>query len=109
MFIMEYAEKILPVLHSWQKIMQREPSLFNRMAKRMQDKINKAIPEKVHSVITTRKPLQYASLEIREARVEEKIKFYQTTSAAEGAVTGAGGILLGLADFPLLLTLKLKM
>jgi hypothetical protein len=123
---MEYAEKILPVLHSWQKTMQREPSLFNRMAKRMQDKINKAIPEKVHSVITTtikqmiravlfgaelttRKPLQYASLEIREARVEEKIKFYQTTSAAEGAVTGAGGILLGLADFPLLLTLKLKM
>ena len=59
--------------------------------------------------LTTRKPLQYASLEIREARVEEKIKFYQTTSAAEGAVTGAGGILLGLADFPLLLTLKLKM
>jgi uncharacterized protein (DUF697 family) len=30
-------------------------------------------------------------------------------AAAEGGVTGAGGILLGLADFPLLLSIKLKM
>ena len=97
---------------AWQKTMQGEPSLFNRMAKRMQDKINKAIPEKVHWVITTTikqmiravlfgaeltagRSLQHASLEVREAKVEQKIKFYQTTSAAEGAVTGAGGILLG--------------
>ena len=29
-------------------------------------------------------------------------------AAAEGAGTGAGGILLGLADFPLLLTIKIK-
>jgi len=123
---MEYEEKILPGLKTWQKTMQREPSLLNRMSKRLQDKMNKVIPEKVHQVITTTikqmiravlfgaelttgKPLQNASLEVREARVEEKIKFYRTTSAAEGAITGAGGILLGLADFPLLLSLKLKM
>ena len=29
-------------------------------------------------------------------------------AAAEGAGTGAGGILLGLADFPLLLTIKIN-
>ena len=29
-------------------------------------------------------------------------------AAAEGAGTGAGGILLGLADFPLLLGIKIK-
>jgi hypothetical protein len=96
------------------------------MAKRMQDKMNRIIPEKVHKVITTaikqmirtvlfgaeittRKPLQNASLEVREARVDERIKFYKTTAAAEGGITGAGGILLGLADFPLLLGLKLKL
>jgi hypothetical protein len=123
---MEYEEKILPVLKTWQKAMQREPSLLNKVAKRMQDKVNKVIPEKVHRIITTTlkqmiravlfgaevttgAPLQTASLEVREAKVEERIKFYQTTSAAEGAITGAGGILLGLADFPLLLGLKLKM
>ena len=39
----------------------------------------------------------------------ERIKFYRNTAAAEGALTGAGGILLGLADFPLWLSLKMKM
>jgi hypothetical protein len=123
---MDQEEKILPGLKAWQKAMQRDPSVFNVVAKHMQDKMNKAIPEKVHNVITTTikqmirivlfgaeittaKPLQNASLAVREAKVEERIKFYRTTSAAEGALTGAGGILLGLADFPLLLGLKMKM
>lgn len=39
----------------------------------------------------------------------ERIKFYRNTAAVEGGITGAGGILLGLADFPLLLALKLKL
>jgi len=123
---MDHEEKILPGLKAWQRAMQRDPTVFNVVAKHMQDKMNNAIPEKVHSVITTTikqmirivlfgaeittaKPLQNASLEVREAKVEERIKFYRTTSAAEGAITGAGGILLGLADFPLLLGLKMKM
>lgn len=33
---------------------------------------------------------------------------YKKIAAAEGAGTGAGGILLGLADFPLLLGIKIK-
>jgi hypothetical protein len=49
------------------------------------------------------------SLEESDKAVEEKIKFYQNTAAAEGAVTGAGGLLLGLADFPLLIAIKLKL
>lgn len=121
-----YEEKILPELRAWQKTMQRKPSALNKLSKRMQDKINSLIPEKAHQIITTTikqmirgvlfgaelttaKPLQNESLEVREARIKERIKFYQTTSAAEGAVTGAGGILLGLADFPLLLALKIKL
>jgi uncharacterized protein (DUF697 family) len=48
-------------------------------------------------------------LEEREIKVKEKIRFYRNTAAAEGAITGAGGILLGLADFPIWLTLKIKM
>jgi hypothetical protein len=38
----------------------------------------------------------------------EKLNFYKKAAAASGAGTGAGGILLGLADFPLLLSLKMK-
>jgi uncharacterized protein (DUF697 family) len=58
---------------------------------------------------TTQQPLSGATLEERELRVSKRIKFYSTTAAAEGAITGAGGILLGLADFPLWLALKMKM
>ena len=113
-------------LRKWQKQMQRKPSLLNRMSKGMQNKINSLIPEKVHnaitttikqivkvvlfgSKITTESPRTQGSLEVREAVAEEKIKFYRKTAAIEGGVTGAGGILMGLADFPLLLGIKLKM
>jgi hypothetical protein len=37
------------------------------------------------------------------------LKKYKHSAAAEGGITGAGGILLGLADFPILLGIKLKM
>ncbi len=113
-------------LRKWQKKMQRKPSLINRMSKGMQNKINNMIPEKVHTAITTTikqmvkvvlfgskitsdPPRTEGSLEVREAVVEEKIKFYRKAAAIEGGVTGAGGILMGLADFPLLLGIKLKM
>lgn len=113
-------------LRKWQKKMQRKPTLLNRMSKGMQNKINNMIPEKVHTAITTTikqmvkvvlfgskitsdPPRKEGSLEVREAVVEEKIKFYRKAAAIEGGVTGAGGILMGLADFPLLLGIKLKM
>jgi len=122
----QYEEKALHELKAWQKAMLHKPTLLNKMAKNMQDRMNRIIPEKVHKVITTAikqmirtvlfgaelttgKPLQNASLEVKEARIDERIKFYMTTAAAEGGITGAGGILLGLADFPLLLGLKLKL
>ena len=106
--------------------MLRRPSFFNKLSKKTQDKINSWIPEKVHNAVTvaikqmirgvlfgakytTADPLRNASLETREARVEEKIKFYRTTAAVEGGITGAGGILLGLADFPILIALKIKL
>src|SRR5207244_11091475 len=37
------------------------------------------------------------------------IKIYRNTASAEGAITGAGGFWLGLADFPILVAIKLKM
>lgn len=106
--------------------MRGRPSLVNKLAKRMQDKINSYIPEKVHQAITatikqmvravlfgseltTRKPYPFTSLQLTESIVLERINFYRKAAAAEGGITGAGGFLLGMADFPLLLGLKLKM
>ena len=106
--------------------MLRYPGFFNNLSKKTQDKINSWIPGKIHNAVTlaikqmirgvlfgakytTADPLRNASLEIRETRIEEKIKFYRTTAAVEGGITGAGGLLLGLADFPLLIALKIKL
>lgn len=113
-------------LHQWKLRMQRKPSFTGQLAKKLQVRINRVIPEKVHIAITTAIkhmtravcfgaeyttpwPMGSGSLEAREIRIRERIKFYRNTAAAEGAITGAGGILLGLADFPLWLTLKMKM
>ncbi|MBO9593565.1 MAG: EcsC family protein [Niabella sp.] len=121
-----YEQIALEEVKRWQLEMQRAPGLFNRLSKKTQDKINTLIPEKIHKGITavirqmirvvlfgakhtTAKPLKEAAFILREQLIKEKIKFYRNTAAVEGGVTGAGGLLMGLADFPLLLALKLKL
>jgi hypothetical protein len=113
-------------LQAWQQKMIRKPGIFNRLSKATQDKINSWIPEKVHQAITatikqmirgvlfgakitTRDNKTLFSLEECDRIVEEKIRLYRNTAAAEGAITGAGGLLLGLADFPLLIAIKIKL
>ncbi len=106
--------------------MLRRPSFFNNISKKLQTKINSWIPEKVHNTITTAikqmirvvlfgathtssNPSIQKSLELKEIAIQERIKNYRNTAAIEGGVTGAGGILLGLADFPILIGIKLKL
>ncbi|MDB5234162.1 MAG: transporter-associated protein EcsC [Hymenobacter sp.] len=113
-------------LHAWQLQMQRPPSFLNRFARRVQIRLNALLPERVHQAITgairhmvrgvlfgstytTSKPLEAASLTAREVAVRARVRDYRTMATAEGAVTGAGGFLLGLADFPLLIGLKMKL
>ena len=119
-------EKIIWELRVWQQQMQRPPTFINELATKMQRKLNSLIPEKAHRIITTtlkqmirgvlfgakittRKTGLSLPLPLQEAQVLARIEFYKKAAAAEGGITGAGGILLGLADFPLLLSLKLKM
>jgi EcsC protein family len=126
-YIMDhYKQQAIADLKVWQRQMVRRPSFFNKLSKKTQDKINSWIPEKVHNAVTnmikqmirgvlfgakytTADPLRNLDLRARELLVEEKIKFYRTTAAVEGGITGAGGILLGLADFPLLIGIKIKL
>ena len=121
-----YERKISRELEIWQKKVTRKPSLTNRMAKSIQERVNKIIPEKAHQAITAaikqmvRAVLYGAentttvtpagtSLQKKEQAILERIEFYKRTAAAEGGLTGLGGILLGLADFPLLLGIKIKL
>lgn len=119
----EIAEAELKV---WQKRITRRPSLLNKLSKKIQTKINSWIPEKVHKAITatikqmiravlfgakytTSKPLENVSLLVRENKIRRKIETYKKTAAVEGGLTGAGGILLGLVDFPVLIGIKVKL
>lgn len=123
--MLTYEENALLKLKSWQRKMERRPSITSHITSGVQRKINSLIPEKAHEIITgtiknmvkavltgseymTKQPLPLVSLEERERLVMQKIDFYKKTAAASGAGTGAGGFIIGLADFPILMSLKIK-
>lgn len=124
---MKYEEKIRIELEFWKREMMQKPSLFNKVTNNVQKKINSYIPLKVHQVITTTmkgmvKTVLYGStytttatppaemsLIQREALVIQKIDSYCKTGAAEGGITGAGGFLMSMADFPILIGIKMKL
>ena len=100
--------------------------MVQRLTKQAQLKINEKIPNKVHEMITaaiknfvnmTLKGSQLTtrnnqavntSLEDRDKLLADKLSTYRKTAVIEGAGTGAAGLLVGLADFPLLLSIKMK-
>ena len=119
--VLAYAE-----LATWQKKMLQSPSILNNLSKKIQTKINSWIPEKIHNAITvtirqmirsvlfgskytTSSILLNTSFQEREEAVLRKIDIYRNTAAMEGGIIGAGGILLGLAEFPILVGIKLKL
>ncbi|RYU92215.1 EcsC family protein [Mucilaginibacter terrigena] len=122
-----YEDQARAELEVWQQKMQKGASWSNRIAKSLQDKINRLIPEKVHKVITVTIEkmikaaifgIKYttditlppdASLLLRESHIKRQVGIYQKTASVEGAITGAGGILMGFADFPILIGIKMKL
>ncbi|WP_231571084.1 EcsC family protein [Gordoniibacillus kamchatkensis] len=94
--------------------------------KKIQTKVNDLLPDKWHQSVTAAvkaivrtalfsmdyipktKPLRAESLADHDIRAEETLKLYRRIATVEGAGTGAGGIVLGLADFPILIGIKLK-
>ena len=112
-------------LDLWIKNMEKRPSIFQNLSKTSQKRINNIFPEKYHEFITSTvknitrlalfgskfgkgKALYGYTLAQRENIIKEKTNFYATAAILEGAATGAGGIVSGLADFPLLMTIKFK-
>jgi uncharacterized protein (DUF697 family) len=124
---MEYTDKIRIELEFWKRDILKTPSLFERATGSVQKKINGYIPDKVHGAITTAvktmvqtvlygsayttsgMPPEEMSLIHREALIRQKIEMYGKTGAAEGGITGAGGFLTSMADFPLLMGIKIKL
>ncbi|EKN69965.1 EcsC family protein [Schinkia azotoformans] len=123
---MDYEQNVQDELMAWKMKMRRRTGIINKISKKTQTKINSFIPEKVHQVVTegikrmvkatltgsnlttNKKRDEGLSLYERDELVRQKLSSYRRSAVIEGAGTGAGGFLLGLADFPLLLSLKMK-
>lgn len=122
-----YNQKIRIELEFWKREMRKKPSFLNKMTNNIQKKINSYIPEKVHKAITaaiktmvktvlygsahttTAMPPMEMSMIHRESLVLQKIDSYCKAGATEGGITGAGGFLMSMADFPILIGIKMKM
>lgn len=121
-----YESKVYEELQTWRKKVLKQSGFVNQLSKKAQTKVNGMIPERAHKIITdsiknmvkatlvgsniTTKKKQPAGLSLykRDEILQEKLTSYRKTAVIEGAGTGAGGIFLGLADFPLLLSIKMK-
>ncbi len=124
---MEYKDQVLLEMELWHREMIKKTSFFGKLSKGIQEKINKRIPQKIHEMITasiknmvkavlfgseytTKRVVETDkySFEEKEKLAKQKLNSYKKTAVVEGAGTGAGGFLLGLVDFPLLLSIKMK-
>ncbi|WP_245579628.1 EcsC family protein [Alteribacter aurantiacus] len=124
--VITYSEKVEREMARFERNVYKKSSMPQTVAKRWQRTINEKVPEKIHQVVSEsvrqmiratltgtaylsdQEVLPEGSLMEREKRLEERKTMYKRTAAVEGAGTGAGGILMGFADFPLLLTIKMK-
>ncbi len=122
----QYEQQAYQEMLEWELKILKKKSTFQQLSKKAQNKINSYIPEKAHQIMTeaikhmvqttlvgsdftTRKNQDVGEfLEDKEVLLQQKLENYRKTAMIEGAGTGAGGIFLGLADFPLLLSIKMK-
>lgn len=123
---MNYEDKVRRELAEWELRLTAPPGLLERSSRRISAKVNHWIPPKVHRTITAAvKTVIRAALagaefapkgQVRfgtglmeaDDKADELIALYQKIAAAEGAGTGAGGLLFGAVDFPALIAIKMK-
>lgn len=123
---MIYEQKIQAELFNWEQKMFKQPGFLEKTSKTIGSRINQLIPPKVHNIITTTirsivrtalfgaeytpsRPVQHTlKLESADQEAQELFALYQKIAVAEGAGTGAGGIMLSMVDFPALIGIKMK-
>ncbi|WP_240376441.1 EcsC family protein [Bacillus piscicola] len=121
-----YEQKAYEEVQVWLRKMEKRASMSQAFAKSMQTKMNRLVPTQIHSALgqavrqmingvlngsdylPTKKQTEAKSLQEADGRLENLVTVFQKGAAAEGAGTGAGGLLLGAVDFPLLLAFKMR-
>ncbi len=122
----KYEEQVYEEIRLWKRKIVKRPKIVQRLTKQAQIKINEKIPNKVHEVMTSaiknfvkltlsssqltmrNNQMVDTSLEVRDRLLADKLSTYRKTAVIEGAGTGAAGLIVGMADFPLLLSIKMK-
>ncbi|MBX4148268.1 EcsC family protein [Paenibacillus lautus] len=123
---MNYEHKVQREIADWEQKMFKPPGWLEKTSKTIGNRINHLIPPKVHSIITTTirsivrtalfgaeytpsRPVQHTlELETADQEAKELFALYQKIAVAEGAGTGAGGIMFSMVDFPALIAIKMK-
>ncbi|MCM3781600.1 EcsC family protein [Neobacillus mesonae] len=123
---MNYEDKVQRELTNWEQKMFNPPGWLEKTSKTIGNRINHLIPPKVHSIITTtirsivrtalfgaeytpsRPVHRKLELESADQDAKELFTLYQKIAVAEGAGTGAGGIMFSMVDFPALIAIKMK-
>lgn len=123
---MDYNDQVKLEIYKWQTNLLKPPGLAAKQSKVIQDKINQFYPETFHQAITTairemtkavltgasyttHSPQVNLTLQQRDILAQKIISKYEKIGMVEGVGTGSGGMIIGLADFPLLLSIKIKM
>ncbi|MGG3691269.1 EcsC family protein [Heyndrickxia ginsengihumi] len=124
---MEYEQLVRNEVEQWKRKVTKKSGVLNRVTKNTQSKINNILPDKVRDMMTeaikkmvqgvlygsefltkSHDDDQLLSLQEKDQLVKKKLQTYKKIATVEGAGTGGGGVFLGLADFPLLLSIKMK-
>lgn len=121
-----YEKHVLDELDKWQKEILKNTGIFENISREIQNKTQNLIPEKVQNAITLAiekivKTIMFGSniltikddtsdlsLGERDFLVSEKFAGYKKAAVTSGIGIGAGGIIVGLADLPVLLSIKVK-
>ncbi|OON97820.1 MAG: hypothetical protein ATN36_02590 [Epulopiscium sp. Nele67-Bin005] len=122
----DYEDKVSIEVYKWQRKMLKSPSTLNVLTVDAQNKLNSLYPEKYRELMCDTvtamvqavvggvgyiscTPLVNISLEERDKEAKKVIEKYKRVGMVEGASTGMGGIFVGMMDFPLLISIKMKM
>lgn len=124
---MKYEQLVRNEVEQWKRKVTKKSGVLNRVTKNAQSKINNILPDKVRDMMTeaikkmvqgvlygsefltkSHDDDQLLSLQEKDQLVKKKLQTYKKIATVEGAGTGGGGVFLGLADFPLLLSIKMK-
>lgn len=124
--MMNYEHKVRKELADWEQQMFKPPGWLEKTSKTISNQINHLIPAKVNNIITTtirsivrtalfgaeytpsRPVHRTLNLETSDQDAKELFALYQKIAVAEGAGTGAGGIMFSMVDFPALIAIKMK-